>query len=323
MAKLENDLNNLFKLPLNEFIAARKTLAAQLKKSGQPIDAERVKLLAKPSVSAWSVNQLYWNHREPFDELLGSGQRFRKAQTSGKIAEMRDALDARREALSHLSKFASALLSDVGQNPSLDTIRRITSTLEALSAYASLDGATLGRLTKDIDPPGFESFASFTGTARFTGTAGVSPAPPTKVAMSRVQSSKSKTPSPKLKSQISEKKAQVETSRQVKLAAAKASLQHAKRSLTEARARAQSLESQQKKADARAREAEQRQREAEKESREAAERLKKASAAAEAASQVALTVKGEVEEAKQTLVDAQRTVEKASRELDSLFRSTR
>ena len=91
MTKLEDDVNALFKLPLNEFIEARKTLAAQLKKSGQAIDAERVKLLAKPSISAWTVNQLYWNHRESFDELMASSQRFRKAQTSGKIAEMRAA----------------------------------------------------------------------------------------------------------------------------------------------------------------------------------------------------------------------------------------
>jgi len=323
MAKLDDDVNALFKLPLNEFIAARKTLAAQLKNSGHAVGAERVKLLAKPSVSAWTVNQLYWNHREPFDELMASGQRFRKAQTSGKIREMRAALDARREALSHLSELASALLSDAPDDrhdPSLDTIRRITSTLEAVSAAASLDGATLGRLTKDIDPPGFESFASVTGAAGFTGTAGV---PPAKAAPARVPSPKSKAPGPKLQSQISEKKTQVEKAHQQNLAAAKASLQNAKRSLTEARARAQSLAPQQKKAEARAREAEKRQREAEKESREAEERFKQVSSRAVDASRRARTVRDEMEEAKETLADAQRTVEKATRELESLFRSTR
>jgi uncharacterized phage infection (PIP) family protein YhgE len=320
MTKIEDDVNALFKLPLNEFIEARKTLATQLKKSANAIEAERVKLLAKPSLSAWSVNQLYWSHREPFDELLASGQRFRKAQTSGKIAEMREALDARREALARLSQLASALLSDAPDarhNPSLDTIRRITSTLEAVSASAVLpDGATLGRLSKDIDPPGFESFASFTGNARVSparaaGNVGVSPAKKS-AAKSRVQSSKFKAQSTKF-----------EEARQVKLAAAKASLQNAKRSLTGARARAQSLESELKKADARAKEAQKRQREAEKESREAEERLKKANSAAADASQAALTVRDEVAEASATLADAQCTVEKATRELESLFRSTK
>ncbi len=332
MAKLEDDLNNLFKLPLNEFIAARKTLFSQLKKSGQAIDAERVKLLAKPSVSAWSVNQLYWNHREPFDELMASGERFRKNQKSGKIAEMRDALDARSEALSQLSELATALLSDVGPSPSLDTIRRITSTLEAVSAYPALpDGATLGRLTKDLDPPGFESFASFVPAAgtpkrlEHTGTASVSPVPagPSKkaAATSRVQSSKFKGPRTKSQPQSIEKKTLVEEQRQLNLATAKASLQNAKRSLTEARARAQSLESQQKKADVRAKEADAAAKKAEKEKREAEERFKKASSAAEAATRRAGNLRDEMEEASATLADAQRNVEKATRELESLFRS--
>src|SRR5882762_4715586 len=302
MTKLDDDVSALFKLPLNEFIAARKTLAAQLKKSGQAIDAERVKLLAKPSLSAWTVNQLYWNHRESFDELMASGQRFRKAQTSGKIAEMRAALDARREALSQLSELATALLSDAHDarhNPSLDTIRRVTSTLEAVSAYASLDGATPGRLTKDIDPPGFESLAGFNPSVLSTHNSvlGAKPA-----AKSRVQSSKFEVQSSKYKSQS--------TKHQAQLAAAKVSLQNAKRSLIGARARAQSLELQQKKADARAKETEKRQREAEKESREAEERLKKASSVAEDGAGRAGNLRDEVEEAKQTLADAQRTVEK-------------
>lgn len=310
MTKLDDDVNALFKLSLNEFVAARKTLAAQLKKSGQAIDAERVKLLAKPSLSAWTVNQLYWNHREPFEELMASGQRFRKAQTSGKIAEMRDALDARRDALSHLSKLATDLLSDGGHNPSLDTIRRITSTLEGVSAYASPnkptnDGETPGRLTKDVDPPGFESFASF---APSTGTT-------KRAEPARVPAKKSGTAKTRQTSTANER-SRLEESRQVKLTAAKISLQNAKRTLTGARARAQSLESQQKKADAVAKEAEKHRRDAE-------ERFKKASSTAEDANRRAQTVRDEVAEAKQTLADAQHAVEKATRELESLFKSKR
>ena len=325
MAKLEDDVDVLFKLPLNEFIEARKTLAAQLKKSGHAGDAERVKLLAKPSLSAWSVNQLYWNHREPFDELMSSSQRFRKAQTSGKIAEMRDALNARHEALAQLSKLATALLSDdqdARRNPSLDTIRRIISTLEAVSAYAVLpDGATLGRLTKDIDPPGFEQVASFGAAAGTTRREKPEPVNTSKKAATKFQSSKFKKSTTKQQAQSSEKVSRLEESRQVKLAAAKVSLQNAKKSLTEARARAQSLESQQKKADARAKEAEKRQREAEKESREAEERLRKAISTTEDATRRARTIGDELEEAHATLDAAQRAVEEATQEMESLFRS--
>ena len=74
---------------------------------------------------------------------------------------MREALDARREALSRLSDQATEALRDAGHNPSLDTLRRISTTLEALSVATSLsDRTTLGRLTHDIDPPGFDSLGS-------------------------------------------------------------------------------------------------------------------------------------------------------------------
>lgn len=52
MAKLNDDVDALFKLPLAEFIDARNTLARQLKQSGRADDANLVKTVAKPSVSA-------------------------------------------------------------------------------------------------------------------------------------------------------------------------------------------------------------------------------------------------------------------------------
>src|SRR6266704_3347958 len=143
MPKLDDDIDALFKLPLTEFVGARKALAARLKQNGLVSEAEGVKALAKPSISAWTVNQLYWRHREAFDELIATGQRFHKAQTSGKMVNMREALDARREALSHLSDLATEALSDAGHNPLLDTLRRISTTLEALSVATSLSDRPL------------------------------------------------------------------------------------------------------------------------------------------------------------------------------------
>src|SRR5262245_18641652 len=128
MAKLEDDIDALFQLPLSEFIGARKVLVTRLKKDGRPNDADKVNALVKPPISAWTANQLYWNHREEFDRLIEAGQRFRKAQVSRsgkKVAEMREALDTRREVLTDLEEVATTLLREAGHNPSLDTIRRI------------------------------------------------------------------------------------------------------------------------------------------------------------------------------------------------------
>jgi hypothetical protein len=309
--KLEGDVDALFRLPLAEFTGARNTVAAQLKKSGRGDEADLVKALVKPSISAWAVNQLYWNHRGAFDRLIESGGRFHKAQSSrlpGKLADMRNALDARREALATLADLATSLLRDAGHNPTPDTIHRITTTLEAMSAYASdSDAPRPGRLTHDVDPPGFESLASF--------IPGGGMREPTKEPARFTPAQKSSSTAPKMGRKVSPDADghQLEATRKAGIAAAKVSLQEAKRALIEARDRAQSLQAAQKKADAEAKEAE-------KERREAEKRLEKARAASEDAAQRGRSVAAEAKKAAKSVEDAKRTVDKASEELERLFR---
>jgi hypothetical protein len=306
--KPEDDVDALFRLPLAEFTGARNALAAQLKKSGRGDEAAYVKALVKPSVSAWAVNQLYWNHRDEFDQLIASGERFHKAQTSriaAKSADMRAALDARREALTLLAEFATSLLRDAGHNPAPETVHRITTTLEAISAYASRsDAPRPGRLTQDVDPPGFELFGSSSSVAVMPKSR-EKPAP--------------LTPSQKFKSDAATKRAAADQARRAaemrkaNMADARAALQEAKRSVTEARAKIQRLESGQKKVLAEAKEAE-------KQKREAEEHFKKATAAAEDAARRTKDVGVEAQAAAKELKDASRRVEEASRELEKLFR---
>src|SRR5215471_412871 len=260
---IDDDIDALFRLPLAEFIGARKTLAARLKKEGRTETADRIKALAKPSISVWAVNQLYWRHRDEFDRLVAAGQRFRRAHTSrtAKAGELNKALDARREALNHLSDLASALLREGGHNPALDTMRRIATTLEAMSAYAVLpDDQAAGRLTRDLDPPGFESLAPFIRAVATTrsGPSAVAggprmPNPPNKIS----------SPATKAKSTTGKEVPRAAEIRQTKVTAARASLQEAKRSLVAARTKAQTLAGAQKKADAEMKHAEKQKREAE------------------------------------------------------------
>src|ERR1051326_7740582 len=271
--KLKDEIDDLFRLPLAQFTSARNALASRLKKEGRANDAERVKLLAKPSVSAWTVNQLYWDHREAFDQLIATGKRFRPSQAS-----MRGSLDARREALVQLSDLATELLLEAGHNPSQDTIHRVTTTLEALS-----DGPAPGRLTSDVDPPGFASLAALMsgGGASPIKAGAAATRKPTVIADSR-------------------------KIQQAKIAAAKVSFQDAKRSLAAARNKAQTLEAAQKKANAEAKEAE--------------KRLEKATAASKDATRHAQTVAATAEEAAQALEEAKRTLAQATKELESLLR---
>src|SRR5262245_38613450 len=224
----EDEVDALFQLPAAEFTSARNALAAQLKQSGRAGEATLVKTLTRPSISAWAVNQLYWNHRAAFEQLIATGQRIRQAQKS-RIADMRESLEARRESLSELTDLATALLQEAGHNPSLDTARRITTTLEALSAFASLaDGPTPGRLTQDVDPPGFESLASLMAGAGTTKASAV---------LTLVKSSPKATAAgkslPKSSKATDAVPARVlEETRRARITAAKLSLQDAKKSLT-------------------------------------------------------------------------------------------
>ena len=296
--KSDDNVDTLFRLPLAEFTGARNALAAQLKKNGRGAEAADVKALGKPTVSAWAVNQLYWNHRPEFDQLLVSGERFHKAQSArggAKVADMRVAMDGRREALAKLSELAAQVLRDGGHNPSPDTIHRITTTLEGVSAYASRDdGPRLGRLTQDVDPPGFESFGSFVPVKQKAGGR-KQKAEGRKQEAGAGGSSRRQDAGSTKRADADNRKS--EEADKAKLAGAKASLQDAKKSLTEAQARVRSLEAAKTRAQADVRQAE--------------ERLKEATKRAR-------SVEADLKDAGREVAEAERKVEDASRKLDAV-----
>ncbi len=305
---LDEEVDALFRLPSAEFTDARNRLAAQLKKRGRGEEAQKIRALAKPPISAWVVNHLYWNHRQAFDQLIASGERFHKAQKSGKVADMREALDARRESLSKLSETAASVMTDAGHNPSLDIVRRVNATLEAISVFARRsDAPRPGRLTHDVDPPGFESFGSFSsagGVKKATKEPSrVTPALKPAIASSNARAKKAAG---------SEQQRRVEEIRNKRITAARVSLQEAKSALNEARATAKSLEAAKKKADGEAKKTELQKRALE-------EDLKKAKAASEQATKYLRSIELENKAAVKSVNDAQLAVEKATQALELLL----
>lgn len=311
MATTIPDTDSLFQLPAADFTAARNALAARLKKAGKAKDAERVKSLAKPSLSAWVVNQLFWHHRKAWDRLMASAERFKEAQAAqlaGKSADMRGPLDARREALSSLAKAAVKVLHDAGHSGTSDVLRRVTTTLEALATYgAHPDAPPAGRLTDDVDPPGFEALAALVpqvGKARRSANE-----PPPRVIP--FQQRKREPRAAKRKGTPEEEARRLADDRQVEVAAAKAALTEAERALREARRSGEQAEAALKKAAARAKEAERAKAEIE-------QRFEKANALFEETRQEARRVASEAEDAAQAVEDAERAVEKARRGLEKL-----
>jgi hypothetical protein len=294
------DVDDLFKLPPSGFTAARNALAASLKDAGRAEDAAGVKALTKPSISAWAVNQLYWQHRKAFDQLLAAGEKLRKVQTSqlaGKGGELRAPMEALRSTLTDLVKRVTSLLSESGHPATPDLIRRITTTLEALATYGTQPGAPpAGRLTADVDPPGFEALSALVPRGKGKRAASSEP--------SRVLQFRPPAKTPAKKLSPAARKRQEEQERKAERKAAMAALREAERTLRDARTAVAQSQAALRKAAARAKVTEKAKAALEK-------RFEKASADADAARQEARRVASAAEEAAQSVQDAERAVEKA------------
>jgi len=146
----EQAVSALYQAPFESFVTERKRLAGELKSEGDKAGAAGLAKLARPSISAWAVNQLWWHAREAFEELFETAAALRK----GNLA----ANPAHRKALAKLGARAQQLLSDAAHSANDATLRRVTMTLSGLAAAGSFEPDTPGALTKDRDPPGFEAF---------------------------------------------------------------------------------------------------------------------------------------------------------------------
>jgi hypothetical protein len=156
---VSDDVSRLYQAPLEEFTRARNELAAQVKAAGDAAKAAAIKTLAKPSVSAWAVNQLYWQARREYDALMRAGERLRDVQQAvleGRHGDVRKASEARQAALVAALDRAMRLAADAGHPAPPGLHQRVAKTLEALAAYGSSPpDTTAGRLSQDLDPPGF------------------------------------------------------------------------------------------------------------------------------------------------------------------------
>src|SRR6185295_13827985 len=162
---IDAEIDALFQLSLDAFTGARNALAKRLKSDGRAPDAERVKALVKPPAPAWAVNQLYWQDPKAIERLLTLGERVRKAQTGQlKNADLRALIEEKKQMTTALLTKASAILEEAGQAASADSMRRVSATLESLAAWGSTEGVPrAGRLTADLDPPGFDTLAVMMG----------------------------------------------------------------------------------------------------------------------------------------------------------------
>lgn len=160
---MADELDRLYELPLEEFTAARNELAKRLG------DAS-IKQLKKPSVPAWTVNQLARRREVDIRRLLRAGEQLEQAQKDavggGDQQAFEGARAAERDALRRLRSEAADVLR-AGGHPATDaTLERVARTLH--SGSATEQGRALlreGRLSEELEPQGFGALAGVKPTA--------------------------------------------------------------------------------------------------------------------------------------------------------------
>jgi hypothetical protein len=161
---LDAEIERLYRGPLDAFTSARNDLAKQRRKAGGKDDAERVRVLPKPTPSAWAVNVLFDRESEKMDALLAAGERARAGQrqaVAGRGVEaLRASLGEVRGLIDELRRRGAAVLAESGRAVSRDVIERIGTDLQALALSPdAAEEASRHWLDHDLDPPGFEVLA--------------------------------------------------------------------------------------------------------------------------------------------------------------------
>lgn len=159
MAAVLDQVDRLYGLPLESFTRERNLLAAELRAHGDRDGAATVAKLRKPTVAAWTVNQLVRRSSREVDLLLDAGHRLIKEQTAGRESRSGETAGARQRAvIEELLVAARALL---GGRATDQTLRQIAETLRAGSLTD--EGRELlarGRVTQPLTTTGWEILAA-------------------------------------------------------------------------------------------------------------------------------------------------------------------
>lgn len=147
----------LYAVPLAEFVASRKALAAAAKAEAGPAAAKEILALRKPTVTAWAMNLVpRGGDTSTLAELVGLGARMRAAQShldTANLTSMRGERDAAVAAY-----VEAAVAAAVGAGGALSASGREEVRASAIAALADESAAKAlasGQLTRALSYSGF------------------------------------------------------------------------------------------------------------------------------------------------------------------------
>jgi hypothetical protein len=146
---LDAQIDELYRLPLEDFTKARNALGKSLSGS----EKKQIASLVKPSLPMWVINQLFWQDAPTFKALTDAAEKLRAAHRSvlsGRKVDTRAPDQLHRTTVEKAFAKATGLAEKRGV-PLTDSVREtIRRTLAALPGEESP-----GRLTRAPEPAGF------------------------------------------------------------------------------------------------------------------------------------------------------------------------
>jgi hypothetical protein len=153
---LDSAAQELYGLPLDEFVAARNGRAKAARQAGDRELAAEIQALTKPTIAAWLVNQLAREHGDDLEPLLDLGRELRDASSKLDGETMRRLGRRRNELISELVAHARRTGADHGSKVSDDVADDVRRTLEASLSDADVaTDVSAGQLTRAVEYAGF------------------------------------------------------------------------------------------------------------------------------------------------------------------------
>ncbi|GAA4124522.1 hypothetical protein GCM10022415_30650 [Knoellia locipacati] len=146
----------LYAVPLADFVASRKALAAEVRAAAGAPAAKAVLALRKPTLTAWAMNLVPRGDASALAELVGLGARMRAAQSRLDAALLTSVRGERDAALT--AYVASVVTAAEGEGGALSVAARDEVRASAIAALADETAAQAlasGQLTRALSYSGF------------------------------------------------------------------------------------------------------------------------------------------------------------------------
>ncbi|MGV8910732.1 MAG: hypothetical protein ACOH1Y_17285 [Propionicimonas sp.] len=158
---VESVSDELYRLPLEDFIPARNDVEKQAKAAGEKDVAAQIHQLTKPNLVAWLANQLARERADDIRSLLELGAALREATATLSGQQLRELSRQQRQLVHALVQQARRLAGNAGRKVSEDTARGLEDTLRAaLVDPHAAEALAAGRLSEGMQNSGLGSLSA-------------------------------------------------------------------------------------------------------------------------------------------------------------------